>query len=458
MKIRVFSFVLMTLMVVATSKVYAVGSSGFENASFSAYALSQSNAVTAQPEEEPASISYNPAGIANLEGVQVQTNDSFVSVLTNINSASDSHSRSGGTFVPIPTAYLTVNPGAAFNDRLTLGIGSDSPFGLLNKYDSNHPATQFTGYKNWLKMYTLKPTVAFKVNDWLSLAAGAMNYRVFDFGGIQAYPNSFATGSPATAPGQVRLNLSGQGWGWHLGALIKAHRNQLGFYFRCPVNVKTKGLVKVENALVGNRFETGGWSRINFPLNMTLGYAYHITDKTTAELDLGYTHWGIYERQYIYTNPVDTANDAILSAIGQGAGNEKDYDDSFSIHLGGNHQLTDHLNLRAGSLFYTAAVPKTHFAPSVPDSNRLAFSLGAGYQLSKYAKIDLSYFYMLGLRRGINNDNSEHVLLPNATVDGRYTSHYNIITIGLTLMWEDIFDKLAKERKPAAEVSAAPKN
>ena len=47
------------------------GSGGIENASFSAQQLGRGGAGVARP-DEPAAISYNPAGIADLKGVQVQ--------------------------------------------------------------------------------------------------------------------------------------------------------------------------------------------------------------------------------------------------------------------------------------------------------------------------------------------------------------------------------------------------
>lgn len=436
----VFAIILST----SIHSAFAVGSGGFENASFSGYALSQSNAVTAQP-DEPAAMSYNPAGIADLKGVQAQFGDSMTSVFTHI-SHSTGDTTSSGTPVQVPTTYFTVNPGEVFNDRLTFGIGSDSPFGLLNKYDSNQLSVRYTGWRNWLKMYTLKPTIALKVTNQFSVAGSAMNYRVFDYGAIQAYPNVLGGG---TGDGQLRLNTSGSAWGWQLGALLKAHKHHLGFYYRSPVNLKVKGRLKVENSNVlggsSANFQTGTYADVDFPMNMTLGYAYDIKDRTTVELDLGYTRWSTFERIHIHTDPVDATNDAVLAAIGIGTeNNNKQYRDGFSVHLGGHHDLNDNLQLRAGSLFYTASVPKHHFSPAVPDSNRLGFSVGTGYKLSDYAKIDLSYLYILGLRRSINNDISIAV---GGDVDGRYTSHYHVFTISMTLMWEDIFDRKAAQTK-----------
>lgn len=432
------------------SLAFAVGSTGFENATYSSYAISQSNAVTARP-EEPAAISYNPAGIADLKGIQLQTNSGFISVFTHLSHVGDgtksSSTRSSGTVNLIPTAYFTLNPGEVFNDRLTLGIGSDSPFGLLNKWDSNHPAVHYTGWRNWLKMYTLKPTVAVKITDWLSIGGGAMNYRVFNWGAVQAYPNVLRGGG---ADGQVRLRLSGSQWGWHLGMLLKPHpKHRLGYYFRSPVNVHTRGRINVERSSFGGNFETGGYADLDFPMNMTWAYAFLPNDKFSIETDLGYTRWSTYKRLEInFTDRLNANDEAILTAIG--TGNTKDYRDTFSLHLGGSYKLNPKWLLSGGSLFYLRAVPKNHYIPAVADGNRLAFSLGVGYQVSKALRLEATYMNILGLKTVVNNDISEGL---GTTVDGKYFSVYNIVVLTARLMWEDLFGSKKEEEKKEPELS-----
>ena len=50
-------------------RVYAVGSSGFENASYSAKNLGQANATVARA-QDPSTALSNPAGLLDLQGVQ----------------------------------------------------------------------------------------------------------------------------------------------------------------------------------------------------------------------------------------------------------------------------------------------------------------------------------------------------------------------------------------------------
>ena len=79
---KLFAIVVMlSLAILPFSSAWAVGSGGLENASFSAKQLGSGGAVTATP-DEPAAISYNPAGIVDLPGIQFQSNANFISLMT----------------------------------------------------------------------------------------------------------------------------------------------------------------------------------------------------------------------------------------------------------------------------------------------------------------------------------------------------------------------------------------
>jgi len=162
---------LIALIALDPASAFAVGSGGFENASFSAKQLGLGGTGTATP-DEPAAISYNPAGIADLPGVQFQADANFISLMTFKNNDTTGSTRSSGTLSLVPTGYLTINPGKMFCDKLGLGVGFDSPFGLMTKYKSSDPATHYAGWNNYLKMYTIKPTIAYKITDKVSVGGG----------------------------------------------------------------------------------------------------------------------------------------------------------------------------------------------------------------------------------------------------------------------------------------------
>lgn len=438
--------VLSLTLVLMPGSAWAVGSGGFENASFSGISLSQGNAVVARP-EEPASLAYNPAGIVDLPGVQVQTGTGFISNFTwyDGEDTGQPDMRSSGTLNMVPTGYITINPGKVFNDRLAFGVGMDAPFGLSNKYDQQHEASRYTGARNSIKMFALRMALALKLHDKLSVAAGPMFYRVFDTGSIMAYPNRLiqVTGpfpAPPTLPwlqdGQYRAEgFHGTGWGWQAGVLYKpSPKHAFGYYFRSPVNVRTRGRIKVEgSAFTGatGNFEIGGRADLNFPFNMTWAYAWKPNGKSEIEFDLGYTRWSIFKRLFIDpTDNVTGADDAIVKALGNGAG---DYRDTFSLHLGGSHDWNERLTLRGGTHFYWTPLPKHNFRPALPDANRVGVSAGFSYDLTRNLAFDLAYYHTFYFTRKVDNSLSDAL---GARVDGSYFSYLQEAFFSFRYMWE----------------------
>lgn len=452
---------IITLIAAVPSNAFAVGSGGFENASFSAKQLALGGAVTATP-DEPAAISYNPAGLTDIPGIQFQGDANFISLMTFKENNDNGNTRSSGTLNFIPTAYFTINPGPLFCNRVAFGIGTDSPFGLGNKYKSSDPATHYTGWNNYLKMFTIKPQMAVKVADWLSVGGGPMWYRIYDFGGIQGYPNDIVTfgGAGLRSPdGQIRLNTSGNHWGWQMGTLLKlGKKHRFGYYFRSPVVVKTSGLAKVENsnfAVIGGQgphnFETGVHTKVTLPMNMTWAYAFQPTEKTHYEADFTWSHWRTHKRLYFVVDPAADANDnTVLNNIREA---DKDWRDSFGIQLGASHKATKNLTLRGGSWFYWTPVPQYHFTPAVADANHLAVSIGAGYNIGKYLVADICYYNAFYFPRGVNNSIAKSATLLNSAVDGTYSSYSQAFTISLTVKWDDVFSKNCSKKKGKEEAT-----
>jgi long-chain fatty acid transport protein len=438
--------ILIALISLTPTAAFAVGSGGFENASFSAKQLALGAAVTATP-DEPAAISYNPAGIADLPGVQIQGDANFINMFTFKDNDTTGNTRSTGTLHLVPTGYITVNPGKILQDKVAFGFGMDSPFGLANQYNSNDPSAKYVGYSNYLKMFALKPTIAFKVTDKISVGAGPVWYKVTDFGGVQAWPSGLY-GGPTN--GQVRINTAGDYWSWQLGALIKlTEKHRLGYYFRGPVVIKTNGHGKVEDSSMPGspgHFSTKIGTKLSLPMNMTWAYAYQPTPKTHYEADFSWSRWSTHRRIYWVADPVVNPGDqAVLDGIRSA---DKDWTDGYGVQLGASHKLTNKLTLRGGSWFYWTPVPKDHFIPAVPDANHWAVSLGAGYDINKYLTADLCYYNSFYFRRRINN--------PDTGVQGTYTTYSQGFTISVTAHWDDIFPRMGVKKDEPSSIDIKP--
>jgi long-chain fatty acid transport protein len=401
--------------------LWAVGSAGYENASYTARTLSQANAVVARP-QDPSTILFNPAGIGELEGIQTNLGFQLLDWRTfYTNNATGDKNHNDFKPIPIPSAYLTVNPGSLLNDRLALGVAVNSPFGLSNSYPSVSVG-RYTGFKNSLK--TLATTVAgsLKLTDFLSVGGGATQYRVFNYGQTANYPNSFVLGGFPASDGLVRTEMSGHGYGWNAGVLVKPFKkHRVGVSYRSRANIQVSGRGVIEDLVLGSaqgfptspHFETGIHSDVPIPANLTLGYAYEPSKKWSVEADVGITYWGAFKDQDI---EFDSPN-AVLRSLGT---IPRDYKTSLSIHLGGKRQVSENLDWLGGFAFYQAPSPKNHFDNFLPDANRYLWTTGLSYRFKRWWTIDANYFFMLFGTRSISNP--QVTAKSGVSIDGKYTS------------------------------------
>ena len=151
-----------------------------------AAAAGQGGAFAAQA-DDPSAIYYNPAGITQLRGVQIYTGAMFVGGTTEFTSPSGATATgpfAGSVAFPPPTTlYVTANLpdiGIAGLGDLAVGLGVISRFGLVTSFPEDGPfATAVTSAA--LPLIDIKPTLAYRIDNRLSIGVGADIYTFAPF-------------------------------------------------------------------------------------------------------------------------------------------------------------------------------------------------------------------------------------------------------------------------------------
>ena len=434
------------------SPVFAVGSSGFENASFSARSLAQGNAVAARP-EDPSTMMFNPAGLLELPGVQTNLGLEMLDFrVFHRNRVTGDHNQNRGRLLLIPSLYLTANPGELLDNRVAFGLGVNAPFGLTS-YFPTIGMGRYTGWENYLQMAATTLSGAVKITDQLSIGAGATNYWAYKYGQKLNYPNANILSTPGLRDGRADLTTNGFGWGWNIGILAKpSPKHRFGFSFRSKADVNVHGQVKIDDLIsaaaqgydTGPHFVSGAHSQIHLPQNFTWAYAYEPSDKWAIEFDMGLTGWHIFKDQdYEFDR-----NNPTLRGLGT---IPRDYTDSWSFHLGGHRQMSKTMDLLGGFFFYQEAAPKKHFDNFLPDTNRYGWTVGTSYKITNRARLDLCYLFILYARRGISNP--QIPAKGGENIDGRYTSILHGGFVSLNYQFDFPFAKKVKVKAtPPVEV------
>jgi long-chain fatty acid transport protein len=200
-----------------------------------AVAAGQGNAFAAQADDASA-IQYNPAGLSQVPGLQGVFGIALLggSIKAKSIAGIDTRGDFGGSvsFPPPGHTYLSANLGALGVPRfsaVTIGLGLTSPFGLRTRFPIDGPFnTAVTSAE--LPLIAIKPTIAYKISDALSVGVSADIYTFASFLGEghveQKQISAGSLGIPAGA--SIELNGTGTGAGVTASLLYTPFRNEVG--------------------------------------------------------------------------------------------------------------------------------------------------------------------------------------------------------------------------------------
>jgi long-chain fatty acid transport protein len=418
--------VLVVLLFAATSSMAA----GFRLPEQGAKAMGMGMAFTAQA-DDPSAIYFNPAGIVQLEGQNLMVGGTFIrengaeftgTTPLTFNTGTglfdiESETQEDLDFV-IPNAYWTrrASPNFAY------GVGIFAPFGLGQRY-GNRQTSIFRNQVTNVEIQTVvvNPTVAWKINDVLSVGAGV------DFMYGKAKLSQAGVVRLGAAPlDQVnifQLDLNdgdGTAWGYNLGVLLTPMEHiKIGASYRSNFKLEIDdadvnlweinstipfvppGPFTAADVFGGSTYHTSASTTINMPATLQLGVAY-VRDRLTLEVDLDWTFWSTFKSLAIDIRdnvpPTAPPDQQLLPD----ATRPENWDDVMGVDIGMEYRVTDPLALRLGFRWDPTPVPAETLSPLLPDADRLFYCAGAGYKVRNWT-FDLSYMYLDKKDRSVNN-------------------------------------------------------
>jgi long-chain fatty acid transport protein len=406
------------ILVLTASMSFAAG---FRLPEAGAKAMGMGFAFTAQA-DDPSAIYFNPAGLTQLKGQNIMFGITYVKengaeysgttpvddYLTGFTTQKTETQKTLNFYIP-NGYYTNTNAKTGF----AYGVGMFTPFGLGQEYNNSGHDSIFRNQisKIDLKTIVVNPTIAFKVNEALSVGAGVD----FMWGQAKLAKTPWA---PQYGGNLYNLDMKADGttWGWNVGLLLKATENlKIGANYRSAFTLKLKdGDVTIANinttpvaALGGysvSQYAFGGETSMNtkgsatvyLPATFALGASYTM-GRLTLNADADWTFWHSYTSLPIafqYHNAFVRDSNAA-----------KNWEDVCAIRLGAEYRVTDPLALRVGFVYDPTPVPAATMGPELPDADRLNYMVGAGYKIGPWT-IDGAFMYIDKSERTVNNQNN----------------------------------------------------
>ena len=373
---------------------------GFQLLEQNASGIGNAYAGSAAVAENASTIFFNPAGMTQLKDREVsvglslvrptfkfKNQDSSVGAFNNAGNGGDA-----GSWAFLPNAYMSW----ALTKDVYAGVGFGAPFGLMTEYSSPWVGGAHA-LKFDIKTYNINPSIAWRVNEKVSVGAG-INFQRMEVEYARLVSSSAVPLPQVMALNGTRaiLSASDNSWGWNIGALFTlSPSTKVGVSYRSKIKHELEGRLQPSGpaaAEIGTRSATAD---VELPDTFILSVAQSLNDKWEMLGDISWTGW----------SSIPAVN--IVPSTGDVEKLDTRFRDTWRYALGANYRLNDTVKLKFGVAYDQTPVPGAqHRLVSLPDNNRTWFSTGAQLKLDKDARLDLGVAYLFVPESHIDNNQS----------------------------------------------------
>ena len=301
-------------------------------------------------------------------------------------------------------------------DNLYAGLSLYTPYGSSINWGDNWPGAILNQSVD-LKVFTVQPTVSWRITSRLSIGAGLM----ISWGNVNLHKGLVTMESLnalqqlmvmsgqlpgvlhtfTTTPASVVLDGSSDlAVGYNVGAMYDILPNlTFGASFRSKMQMKVvKGNAKVNygneiaQTILGTTLDdisaTNFSASMPCPYVLTFGLAYNPISNLTVAFDAQLNGWSTYKT-------LDIAFDG-LSQFDQHL--KKNYKNAWTYHIGAQYGLTNRLDLRAGLMIDTSPCNKDYYNPETPGTTKIEPSVGLSFRPIPNLSIDAAFMYIHGCK------------------------------------------------------------
>lgn len=412
---------------------------GFKVSEQGAKAMAMGNAFAARA-DDPSALFFNPAGIAFLQGSQVNlgallamaprtefTGTTPLSGTAPLGTGTTAvMERSKRDIVIVPTFYASYSLATV---PLSVGLGLNAIYPLSKGWDDSGV------FRNQVQTASIKPvnfqpTLAYRFDDQkLAVAAGVdVTYAVVSLQ-KSLYSPAIDPTEPAPPFGAYELGSLGvdgtaTGVGYNLGLLWKARPElSFGIAYRSKITLGIQGdanfLATTPTGMgaIGSSAAISPYTRasaaspasttVTLPDTLDLAVAWRPSDRLTLEFDATRTGWSSFEKLLINF-------DAPEFAAFNDKPDPRNWRDVWAYKFGAEYALNPAFSLRAGYSFDDSPVPDATVDPLLPDADRHSFAVGAGIHSAR-GTIDLAYMWVHFVDRSVHNQDMTTLRGANGT-------------------------------------------
>lgn len=340
---------------------------------------------------DASSLFFNPGAMGFLDhnSIMLGFNPIFASN-TYWDSETPNSSYTANTDNPMGTPFHFYAVWGPDESNLKFGLGAITPFGSGVNWGNSWAGRDLLNEIS-LRAIQIQPTVAYKINENLSIGAGvdvtigSVNLmRSILIDGREPDGSDYREGS-VTLDGKATT-----AFGFNIGLLYRASdKIDIGLNYRSRVDmdVENGDADFVVPTSLSSLFPADNTFNASLPLPSVanIGLTYHVSENFQIGAQFDWVGWSAYKSLNIDFEKNSPALEDSESL--------RNYEDSWVAHLGGEYILESGLNLRAGLYYDKTPVQDGYMTAETPDNDRIGLTGGLGYSVGNF-QLDLSFLYI----------------------------------------------------------------
>jgi long-chain fatty acid transport protein len=397
--------------------------------------------------EDATTIFFNPAGMTRLKGNQAVVGGHFITPSAKFSGSATTHPLFGGATISggegidagstgfVPSLYYTHE----LNKQLFFGLGIGAPFGLSTEYDSNWVG-RYHAIKSEVTTININPSLAYQVNDQLSLGAGldfmrasaelsnAVDYSAVCLGSLPAASCAalgLATPGNTGTDGKVVVEGDDWGYGYNLGLLYEfTEQTRAGLAYRSKVKQELQGTVDFSGpdgitlpaAFTAVLADGDATASVELPASLSMSVTSQVAPSWELMADVTWTQWSSFDELRIeYDN-----------ALQEDSVQPENWDDTYKFSLGVNYHYNDQLTLRSGIAYDQTPIPDAESrTPRIPGNDRKWLAFGLSYTATPAVSLDFAYAHLFVSDTDIDATDTSF----GYNLSGSYESDVNIVSV-----------------------------
>ncbi|EKO3977019.1 outer membrane protein transport protein [Vibrio fluvialis] len=397
---------------------------GFQLAEYSATGLGRAYAGEAAIADNAGSQWRNPAMLTYLKGTQISAGALYVNPNVDVEgdvsfygSTSSTSSSDYANDAVIPNFYISHQ----VNEKWALGLAFGTNYGMETELDSGFAASHF-GDEAMVTTMEANANIAYQLTETVSIGGG-IRYVMGE--GHFGAKSPTQTEALSLTKGTTLKYMEGDdtSWGWQAGAAWQmTPNNRVGFAYKSEVDLKLSGSANMYVQSYGKVLSDTGYMMLTLPATAELSTYHQLTDQFALHTSINWTDWSSFEKLQ-----------AELDTMGTVMVKEENWKDNYRFAVGATYQVDPKLALRSGVAYDTAAVSTKNRTITIPETDRIWLSVGAGYDVTEQLTLDAAFTYIFAKdadileSRGYDSDNSAEKV--GGQFDGQMTGNVWIVGV-----------------------------